>query len=222
MAITHIFFDLDGTLVDSYPGIAYSAGAALKLVFPGRAAPDFLPFIGPPVREVFRRALPENDPDTLCRLEQAFRHSYNSKGWRKTTAYPGVNRTLAILHRSGMVCHVLTNKPKLPTHRILRHLSLDPFLDEIITPDSRIPAYPSKVEAALDARRRLGLATSEALVVGDSEDDSAAAAACGFPFAAVTFGYGCAYQKCKLPVDFRLDCFGSLSTLLSHQLQYQP
>ena len=90
MAITQLFFDLDGTLVDSFPGISFSAAAALAQALPGRKVPDFLPFIGPPIREIFRRALPENDPGILAHLEQSFRTSYNSEGWRKTRAYPGV------------------------------------------------------------------------------------------------------------------------------------
>ena len=59
MAITQLIFDLDGTLVDSFPGIAFSASAALAQTLPGRKAPDFMPFIGPPIREIFRRALPK-------------------------------------------------------------------------------------------------------------------------------------------------------------------
>jgi phosphoglycolate phosphatase len=214
MDITQLIFDLDGTLVDSFPGIAFSAEAALAQVLPGRAAPDFRPFIGPPIREIFRRALPENDPAIIERLEQSFRSSYNSEGWRKTRTYPGVEKVLAQACQSGRVCRVLTNKPKLPTHAILQHLGLDRFVAEVITPDGRLPAYASKIEAALDAKHRHGLAEEATLLVGDSEDDRAAAAACDFQFAAVTFGYGRAFENDEHPVHFRLECFEDLSDIL--------
>lgn len=208
--MTHIFFDLDGTLVDSFPGIEFSARSALSSVCPGVAAPDFRPFIGPPIREVFCRALAEEDAGTLDHLEQAFRTSYDADGWRRTQTYPGVGKVLAELRAIGLVCHVLTNKPQRPTHEILRHLSLDGFFDEVITPDSRTPKYASKTEAALEARRRHGLAGPETLLVGDSPDDGAAADACGFQFAAACFGYGNAHRECASAVHFRLECFADL------------
>ena len=214
MAITQLFFDLDGTLVDSFPGISFSCAAALAQVMPGRKAPDFLPFIGPPIREIFRRALPENDPEMLERLEQSFRASYNSEGWRKTLAYPGVEKVLARVCQSGYVCRVLTNKPGLPSRAILQHLELDRFFREVITPDMQTPAFASKADAARDAQRRHGLAGGQALVVGDSDDDGAAAAACGFQFAAVMFGYGRAYEKCDSQVHFRLEQFDHLLDIL--------
>ena len=214
MAITHVFFDLDGTLVDSLPGIAYSAQAAIERVYSRRTAPDLLPFIGPPVREVFRRAIPEDDPEALHRLEEAFRESYDSEGWRQTKPFPGVAAVLGRLQETGLVCHVLTNKPKKPTHEILRSLALDKYFMEVITPESRKPRYASKTEALLDAQRRQALPASAGWVVGDSEDDGAAAAACGFKFVAAPFGYGGALQQCHCPIHFRLDRFEDLLSVL--------
>jgi phosphoglycolate phosphatase len=214
MAITQLFFDLDGTLVDSFPGIALSAETALAQVLPGRQAPDLLPFIGPPIREIFRRALPENDFEILDRLELSFRTSYNATGWRKTQTYPGVKEVLARVCHSNHVCRLLTNKPKQPTEAILHHLGLSRFFNEVITPDFQTPAYSSKVAAARDAQRRHALAGGQALVVGDSADDGAAAAACGFKFAATAYGYGKAFQTCDSPVHFRLERIEDLLQIL--------
>ena len=208
--MTHIFFDLDGTLVDSFPGIEFSALTALASVFPDKRFPDLRPFVGPPIREVFRRALGEDDAGVLDDLERAFRRSYDGGGWIRTTAYPGVGEALATLDEFGLVCHVLTNKPQRATLAILQHLSLKRFFGEIITPDSRVPGYTSKTEAAFEAKRRLGLAGSETLLVGDSTDDGAAAQACGFQFAAVCYGYGDAHRDDRLKVDYRLERFGDL------------
>ena len=221
MGITQLIFDLDGTLVDSFPGIAFSAEAALAQVLPRREVPDFRPFIGPPIREIFHRALLESDPEIIDRLEQSFRANYNSEGWRKTRTYPGVEKILAQACQSGRVCRVLTNKPKLPTHAILQHLGLDRFVAEVITPDTRSPAYASKIEAALNLKQRHGLAAEATLLVGDSEDVRAAAAACGFQFAAVTFGYGRAFASNEYPVRFRLECFEDLSDILRLQTVYE-
>lgn len=210
MAIKHLFFDLDGTLVDSLPGISFSATEALARVCPGKTAPDFSPFIGPPIREIFQLALQEEDGDLLDRLCLAFRQSYDSQGWTKTEVYPGVNRVIASLHDSGMICRVLTNKPLVPTLRILRHLALDGFMSEVITPDKRSPGFTSKIEAARDAQNRHSLTGTCALVVGDSSDDCAAAEACGFQFAAVAYGYGAAHRLTRPSVHFRIERFADL------------
>ncbi|MDB5336974.1 MAG: hypothetical protein JWN70_2593 [Planctomycetaceae bacterium] len=208
--MAHIFFDLDGTLVDSFPGIEYSAQCAVTSVLPDRVIPDFRSFIGPPIREVFRRALGEDRAEILRELELAFRKSYDGAGLRRTQAFPGVPEALATVRELGFQCHVLTNKPQRATQEILQNLSLISFFDGVVTPDSRLPAYTTKTEAALATSRKLGLSGPETLLVGDSADDAAAAAACGFRFAAVCFGYGNAHRECVSEVHFRLESFGEL------------
>ena len=210
MPVKHIFFDLDGTLVDSYPGILFSFETAMKEVIPDRGIPDFVRFVGPPVREVFRLALAENDPKILESLEVSFRKSYDAVGFKKTNLYPGVFESVEFLHKSGKICHILTNKPKNPTLKILECLSLNPFFTEIFTPDSRQPSFVSKEEAALEAKRFLQLNPSDALVVGDSKDDASAAKVCGFNFAAVTYGYGRVHEQSINPIHFKIIYFENI------------
>ena len=67
-----ILFDLDGTLVDSLPGITWAARAALAEVQPGSELPDLRPLLGPPIREIFLRVLPDALPAMLTALEREF------------------------------------------------------------------------------------------------------------------------------------------------------
>ena len=210
MPVKHIFFDLDGTLVDSYPGILFSFETAMKEVIPDRGIPDFVRFVGPPVREVFRLALAENDPKILESLEVSFRKSYDAVGFKKTNLYPGVFESVEFLHKSGKICHILTNKPKNPTLKILNCLSLLPFFTEIFTPDARQPSFVSKEEAALEAKCFLQLNPTDALVVGDSKDDASAAKVCGFNFAAVTYGYGRVHEQSINPIHFKIKSFENI------------
>lgn len=205
-----ILFDLDGTLVDSLPGITWAAQAALTDVLPGVGLPDLMSYVGPPIREIFLRALGIEDPGMLDALEAAFRRHYNSEGWLHTVAYDGVSETLAVLHEAGVRLGVVTNKPLAPTRSILAHLDLTRFMEIVMTPDSVAPAYINKASALAAVLSAQTLVPSSTLFVGDSSDDAAAAAACGVPFAAVTYGYGDAAFQTAHPTHVKLESFGSL------------
>ena len=193
---THYVFDLDGTLVDSIPGIDAAARAALAELEPGEAMPSLRSFIGPPIKIMFERALKWDDAVRLDALERAFRKHYDGGAWRETVPYEGVDAGMCCLHRGGARLNVLTNKPAVPTGRILDHLGWTALFDAVVSPQSRTPPFADKTAAALDLRARLGLPPARTLLLGDSQDDHAAALACGFDFAAATWGYGSAVA-CK-------------------------
>ena len=205
-----ILFDLDGTLVDSLPGIIRAARAALTDVLPGTGLPDLRSFVGPPIREILRRALGLENSGLLDDLEAAFRRHYNSEGWLHTVAYSGVPETLAVLHAAGARLGVVTNKPLAPTRSILAHLDLARFMEIVLTPDSVAPAYINKASALAAALSAQAMVPSRTLFVGDSSDDAAAAAACGVSFAAVSYGYGDAALQTAHPIHVKLDFFGTL------------
>ena len=186
--VSAVLFDLDGTLVDSLPGISWAAQLALDEVLPGSELPDLRPFVGPPIREVFRRILGEDTAGFLADLESAFRRHYNMDGWRRSFAYADVPVTLAALSAAGICLGVVTNKPQAPTRSILDHLDLARFMDVVLTPDSCSPPFASKTETLAAALQARALVPALTLFVGDSYDDASAACACGVRFAAVTRG----------------------------------
>lgn len=213
-AIRTYVFDLDGTLVDSIPGIEVAARAALAEQAMACVLPSLLPFIGPPIRRMLQTALALTDEKLLDRLEAAFRQHYDQGAWRETLPYAGVVDTLRTLHAGGARLYVLTNKPALPTARILEHLGWAGLFTEVVTPLSRTPAYASKTEAALELRARLRHAPQATLLVGDSPDDAAAATAAGFAFAAAAWGYG--------RVDVSLPAGGQTLGQFSDLLSFPP
>jgi phosphoglycolate phosphatase len=194
MPVTAILFDLDGTLVDSLPGIEYSIRVALRQVLPRRETVDPRGWIGPPIRAMFRRAFPDVDDATLDDLERAFRSSYNSEGWQKTLAYNGVAATLARLAEQGVRNFVVTNKPRIPTQRILGQLHLVQCFTAVVTQDCTSPPFASKSEMVAYLLTQYSLKSRQTLLVGDSDDDDRAAQGCGLPFLAVTYGYGAAHH----------------------------
>jgi phosphoglycolate phosphatase len=194
MPATAILFDLDGTLVDSLPGIEYSIHAALREVLPDREPVEPRGWIGPPIRAMFRRAFQDIDDATLNDLERAFRSSYDSEGWQKTVAYNGVAATLARLAEQGVRSFVVTNKPRIPTQRVLGQFNLLKFFTAVVTPDSKSPPFASKSEMVSYLLTHYSLKSRQTLLVGDSDDDDRAAQGCGLPFLAVAYGYGGAHH----------------------------
>ena len=183
-------FDLDGTLVDSLPGIAWSIDEALAACALPPSSMELRPLIGPPIRSILATVSGLSDEEALDRLEMAFRASYDGPGWRKTLCYAGVPELLRDLQAQGVGLWIVTNKPSRATASILRDLGLEKFFQEVVSRDSRSPAYRSKAEAAGDLIERHGLNRHECLFVGDTEEDRRAAAEIGVRCVVVPHGYG--------------------------------
>ena len=188
--VKNVVFDLDGTLVDSLPGIAWSIDAALAecgLTPRSSLTPqDLKPLIGPPVRTILATVSGLPDGAELDRLLAAFRRSYDADGWRKTLLQPGTMSMLQRLLAGGCRLWVVTNKPALSSGLILKGLGVALYFEKTLSPDSRHPPFASKAEMLL----ALDLPDAETIMVGDTEEDAHAAAAAGFECAIVPHGYG--------------------------------
>lgn len=210
MKIENVLFDLDGTLIDSSAGIEHSAREALAEVLPGVTLPALRPFIGPPVRTVFRLALRHvpgaADAATLALLEAAFRRGYDTTGWQLSTLYPGAISVVQGLTEIGIRCFVVTNKPKFSACSILDRLALSEHLAGTLCRDSRTPAFASKAAAVEQLVRDYQIRPQAAVFVGDSTDDADAARRNGMRFIAATYGYG-------LPEGVPEDAVASIDTL---------
>ncbi|HEY1182805.1 MAG TPA: HAD hydrolase-like protein [Bryobacteraceae bacterium] len=189
-SLRHAIFDLDGTLVDSLPGIAWSVGQALALCGLPPLTVDLKPLIGPPIRSILASVTGLRDAPSLDRLERAFRASYDGEGWRKSTCYEGAPDMLRRLRAGGIGLWVVTNKPSRIARRILREIEIEGLFGGVASLDSRAPAYVSKAEALTDLVRRQGLSRTECLLVGDTLEDCNAAAAAAVACAIVPHGYG--------------------------------
>jgi len=188
--ITNIFFDLDGTLIDSAPSIL--AGFAAVLDASGLTAqrPLDSSVIGPPLMDTLAQLTGVADPVALASLATQFKQYYDSEGFRLSVAYPGVDEVLASLFADGIDLHLTTNKRTVPTQMIVTHFGWDEWLRSTYALD--MPGQQFGNKAAMLAQQLLdqGVDPAGAIYVGDHDGDRAAASANGVMFVAAKWGYG--------------------------------
>jgi len=216
MSVKNAIFDLDGTLVDSLPGIAWSVDEALRAAGLPVVSRELRPLIGPPVRDILAAVSGVSDGGLLDRLERSFRFSYDAEGWRRTVCQPGVPDLLWRLLTSGVEMWLVTNKPALATGRIVSSLKIGGFFREVVCRDSRAHAFHSKAEALVDLIERHGLERAGCLMIGDTAEDWRAAEDAGIRCAIVPGGYG---AKALPPGCPRICCWDELAEMCVGEVQ---
>ena len=111
LAIPSVLLDLDGTLIDSQPGILASCKAALRALG-HEPAPlfDLAAAIGPPIDDVMRLLLAPYGDDRVAEAVVAYREHYGERGLFESAAYPGIAEALRSLSEAGAMLYVATSK----------------------------------------------------------------------------------------------------------------
>lgn len=208
-----VLFDLDGTLLDSLPGIAFSVGEACRVTGLPEREIDLRQFIGPPIRTIFSRALGTDDAELLDRLEKAFRISYDGEGWQKTPCYPGAREVLEQMRVTGRRLFVVSNKPRHISLRILEREGVLGLMERVYTRDSREPAYASKEEMLGILLKEHELAPTDCVMIGDTMEDVTASAANQIESVFMEHGYGEALPT--HPIRLRLRSFYDFQPMLA-------
>jgi phosphoglycolate phosphatase len=185
-----VLFDMDGTLLDSLPGIAYSVQAAFDAVGLPERDFDLRQLIGPPIRTILSRAAETNDPALLDTLERLFRASYDREGWRQSVCFPDAFEVLQAMKKSGHRLFIVTNKPRHSSTMAIEAEGIAPFFERIYTRDSIEPPYASKADMLHALLTDQHLSPQDCVMVGDTMEDASAAAMHKINFIFMEHGYG--------------------------------
>lgn len=185
-----VLLDLDGTIVDSCPGIQASCLAALRAL--GHEPDETLDvrrFIGPPLEEVMQHLLRSYGDDRIDVAVTAYREHYGDSGYLGSVPYAGIETALEEMKRAGLRVYLATSKRVTFASRILEHLNFAPYFDGIYgsVPSGELDHKPELL-AHIVAKH--DMSPSRSLMVGDRRHDIAGAHAVGMRGLGALWGYG--------------------------------
>lgn len=186
--------DLDGTLVDSLPDIAFAVNAMRAEL--GRThlpVERIARYVGKGADVLVHRTLTDTmdtpaDADVFARGAQSFYRHYGAVNGNQSRVYAGARDALAQLRGKGIRLACVTNKPREFTLALLERTELAAAFAAIVTGDDTEQKKPH-AEPMLHACELLGVSTSDAVVIGDSYNDVVSARAAGCRVIVVETGY---------------------------------
>lgn len=182
-----VFFDLDGTLVNSAEGITKGVLYALEQYkMSPLSYPELVKFIGPPIRDSFQRfcGATEAEADLLL---AAYRAYYAEKGQYQVEPFDGIHALLERLVQKGKKLYVATAKPTGFSNTILKNLELYGYFEEVIGAGLD-KNFETKEKIVALAKSKA--ASDNIVMVGDTVYDIRGARENGIPTIAVLYGFG--------------------------------
>ena len=189
-----ILIDVDGTLVDSVPDLAYCVNEMMRqLGLPEREEESVRNWVGNGVERLVRRALVnqlDGEPDDAL-FEKAypiFLELYADNTSQRSVVYPGVKEALDYFKASGYSLGCVTNKAAQFTLPLLKDLNLYDYFNIVICGDTLAKKKPDPMPL-LHAAKHFNVTPDEAMMIGDSVSDVKAARAAGFHIVCMSYGY---------------------------------
>lgn len=214
-----ILIDLDGTLVDTAPDLAYSVDLMMKqLDMPVRGEVAVREWIGNGVARLVRRALVgaydgEPEEELYNKAYPLFLDLYEKNVCVHSRLYAGAKEGLDYLKQAGYRLGCVTNKPARYTEPLLKALGVYRYFDVIVSGDTLDKKKPDPAPL-IYAADQLNTPSHQSLMVGDSVNDVEAARAAGFQVVCVNYGYNHGKDIHDAHPDAVIDSLAHLEDLL--------
>jgi phosphoglycolate phosphatase len=193
-ALRATLVDLDGTLLDTAPDLAYAANKA-RAAFGLAELPTarVAQFVGKGTDMLVQRSLADDLDGRMAaadfpRAKAVFEEHYRIVNGTRSRVFERVPEALALLRAAGLLLACVTNKPREFTLPLLERSGLLAHLDAVVCGDE-VPRRKPHPDLILEACARLRVTPAHALLIGDSTNDAQAAHAAGSASVLVETGY---------------------------------
>lgn len=189
-----ILIDLDGTLIDSVPDLAYCVDETMKQMdMPVRGEAAVRNWVGNGVQRLVERALINSvdgmpEQELMDKAYPIFLELYKENTSQRSCVYDGVVDGIEWMKAQGYRVACVTNKAEAFTVPLLKDKGLHDYFEVIVSGDTCEKKKPDPMPL-LHAADLLGVSPENALMIGDSKSDVKAARAAGFHIFCMTYGY---------------------------------
>jgi len=214
-----ILIDVDGTLVDSVPDLAYCVDELMTaLGRPVHGEAKVRNWVGNGVERLVRRALigqlDGEPPDAdYARAYPIFLELYAENTSKRSRLYPGIREGIDWLKSQGYLLGCVTNKAAQFTLPLLQDLGVRDDFAIVVSGDT-LPVKKPDPAPLLHAAQHFGVTPAESLMVGDSVSDVKAARAAGFQIVCMSYGYNHGVDIRTANPDAVIDSLVELRALL--------
>ena len=214
-----ILIDVDGTLVDSVPDLAYCVDEMMKqLDMPVHGVDKVRNWVGNGVDRLVQRALIgqlDGDPEEALfeKARPIFLELYADNVSKRSILYDGVREGLDYLNASGYQLGCVTNKAAQFTIPLLNDLGVHDDFDIVICGDTLPKKKPDPLPL-LHAAEHFNVTPENSLMIGDSISDVKAARAAGFQIVCMSYGYNHGEDIRNYDPDLVIDSMAELKGIL--------
>lgn len=213
-----VLIDLDGTLVDSVPDLAFCVDEMMKtLGRPAWGLDKVRTWVGNGVERLVMRALTDtlwDDPSEAAFAEalQIFMALYADNTSARSCLYDGVVEGLGYLQSSGFKVGCVTNKAEAFTVPLLKDMGIFDKFAVVVSGDTTPKKKPDPMPL-LYAAEQLAELPEDCLMIGDSMHDVKAARNAGFQVVCVPYGYNHGHDIRDAEPDQVIDSLAELKNL---------
>jgi phosphoglycolate phosphatase len=215
-----VLFDLDGTLIDSEPGITACLAHAFERIGAPLPAREVLrTWIGPPFRQTFPTVLGDDEARIVAAIDH-YRDRFEDVGWSEHAVYEGIPALIAALAAQGDALAVVTTKPESQARRIVGHFAFGGAFARVYGPPDRHAHRPKSAMIA-DALADFGVDAGHATMIGDRRFDIDGARANGVRGLGVSWGFGSVEELREAGADAIASAPPELAPLLGVSIDTQ-
>lgn len=209
-----IFFDFDGTLADTAPGIILTMQEAFREM--GLRIPsddEVKKVIGLPLAGC-TAILGNLDSEQAEVAANTYRKLFPIYEINHITIFPEVKETIQALAKMGIRMAICTSRGSESLNRILERHGLSEYFEAQITATDKLTPKPAP-DMVLALMERMQLKKEEVLVVGDTSFDIQMGSSAGCRTVAVTYGNHDAAQLLMATPNWMIGSFGRLINIIA-------